>query len=106
MASLTIGVVCSRWDAQERPSTFRVNSAFKGWQEAFLAMTPGAKWQLVGPPELGYGANPPPIVPPGATLIYELELMQVEPAPQMDPAAAKQRSAIGCEPLVGTQCQT
>ena len=90
-ASLADGTVFDRSDSHERPATFRVNSVFKGWQEAFSAMKPGAKWQLFVPPELGYGANSPPMVPPGALLIYELELLQVEPAAAMNPTAGKQQ---------------
>jgi FKBP-type peptidyl-prolyl cis-trans isomerase FklB len=88
-ASLADGTEFDRSEAHDRPASFRVNSVFKGWQEAFLAMKPGAKWQLFVPPELGYGANPPPLIPPGAVLVYELELLQVEPAAPMDPAAAQ-----------------
>jgi FKBP-type peptidyl-prolyl cis-trans isomerase FklB len=94
-ASLTDGTEFDRSDTHDRPAMFRVNSVFKGWQEAFLAMKPGAKWQLFVPPELGYGANSPPGVPPGALLIYELELLQVEPSAPMDPAAAKRSPAAG-----------
>jgi FKBP-type peptidyl-prolyl cis-trans isomerase FklB len=94
-ASLTDGTEFDRSDTHDRPATFRVNSVFKGWQEAVLAMKPGAKWQLFVPPELGYGANPPPAIPPGALLIYDLELLQVEPAAPMDPASAKRRPADG-----------
>ena len=92
-ASLTDGTVFDRSETHDRPAMFRVNSVFKGWQEAFLAMKPGAKWQLFVPPELGYGTNSPPGVPPGALLIYELELLQVEPSPALDPAAAKRPPA-------------
>ncbi len=88
-ASLTNGTEFDRSDTHDRPATFRVNSVFKGWQEAFLAMKPGAKWQLFVPPELGYGANSPPGVPPGAVLVYELELLQVERAAPLDPSAKK-----------------
>jgi FKBP-type peptidyl-prolyl cis-trans isomerase FklB len=94
-ASLADGTEFDRSDTHDRPAMFRVNSVFKGWQEAFLAMRPGAKWQLFVPPELGYGANSPPGVPPGALLVYELELLQVEPTPPMDPAAAKRPPATG-----------
>jgi FKBP-type peptidyl-prolyl cis-trans isomerase FklB len=93
-ASLADGKVFDRSDVHDRPAMFRVNSVFKGWQEAFLSMKPGAKWQLFVPPELGYGANSPPGVPPGAVLIYELELLQVDPTPPMDPNAAK-RPPVG-----------
>jgi FKBP-type peptidyl-prolyl cis-trans isomerase len=94
-ASLADGKEFDRSETHDRPAMFRVNSVFKGWQEAFLAMKPGAKWQLFVPPELGYGANSPPGIPPGALLIYELELLQIEPTPPMDPAAAKHPPAAG-----------
>ena len=84
-------------DQHDRPAMFRVNHVIKGWQEAFLAMKPGAKWQLFVPPELGYGATSPPGIPPAAPLVFELELLQVQPAPPMDPAAAKQHAA-GAKP--------
>jgi FKBP-type peptidyl-prolyl cis-trans isomerase FklB len=86
-ASFADGTEYDRSDTHDRPATFRVNSVFKAWQEAFLAMKPGAKWQLFVPPELGYGNNSPPGVPPGALLVYELELLKVERAAQMDPGA-------------------
>jgi len=99
-ASLADGTEFDRSDAHDRPATFRVNTVFKGWQEAFLGMKPGAKWQLFVPPELGYGVNSPPSVPPGAVLVYELELLHVDPAPPMDPAAAKRRVVPGTKPTV------
>jgi len=56
------------------------------------------------PPELGYGANPPPPLPPGALLVYELELLRVEAATQTlpsrePPALRKDDSAVA--PKVG-----
>ncbi len=84
-ATLPDGREFDRSDTHDRPATFRVNSVFKAWQEAFQSMRPGAKWQLFVPPELGYGANTPPGVPPGSLLIYELELLKIEPAPPVDP---------------------
>ena len=89
VASLADGTVFDRSETHDRPAKFQVNSVFKGWQEAFAAMTPGAIWQLFVPPDLGYGANSPPPVPPGALLVYELELVRVEPG---EPAAMKHRA--------------
>jgi FKBP-type peptidyl-prolyl cis-trans isomerase FklB len=97
-ASLADGTEFDRSDAHGRPAVFRVNNVFKGWQEALLAMKPGAKWQLFVTPELGYGANSPPGVPPGALLIYELELLQVEAAPSMQGAADKRPPKEGIKP--------
>jgi len=92
-ASLADGTEFDRSDTHGQPATFRVNSVFKGWQQAFVAMKPGAKWQLFVPPDLGYGNNTPPVVPPGSLLVYEIELLKVEAAPPMDPEAAKRRQA-------------
>lgn len=97
-AGLADGTEIDRSDLHDRPAIFRVNSVIKGWQEAFLAMKPGAKWQLFVPPELAYGSNPPPTVPPGAVLVYEIELLHIEPAAPMDPAAAKRRPIEGAKP--------
>jgi FKBP-type peptidyl-prolyl cis-trans isomerase FklB len=85
-ASLSDGKEFDRSESHDRPASFRVNTTFKAWQEAFQAMKPGAKWQLFVPPELGYGSNTPPGVAPGSLLIYELELLKVEPAPPVDPS--------------------
>jgi FKBP-type peptidyl-prolyl cis-trans isomerase FklB len=89
-ATLTDGTEIDRSDTHGAPATFRVNGVFKAWQEAFATMKLGAKWQLFIPPELGYGDNSPPTVPPGAVLIYELELLQIDrrpTAPVTQPAA-------------------
>ncbi|MEI6457979.1 MAG: FKBP-type peptidyl-prolyl cis-trans isomerase [Pseudomonadota bacterium] len=78
-ASLIDGTVYDRSETHDKPSTFKVNSVFKAWQEAFRMMKPGAKWQLFVPPDLGYGNNTPPMVPPGSAIIYEIELLKIEP---------------------------
>jgi FKBP-type peptidyl-prolyl cis-trans isomerase FklB len=82
-ASLIDGTVYDRSETHDKPATFRVNSVFKAWQEAFRLMKPGSVWQLFVPPDLGYGNNTPPMVPPGSAIIYELELLKVEPPPPM-----------------------
>jgi FKBP-type peptidyl-prolyl cis-trans isomerase FklB len=97
-ASLVDGTEFDRSDTHDRPASFRVNSVFKGWQEAFAQMKPGAKWQLFVPPELGYGNNSPPAVPPGALIIYELELVRIEPpeaAPFPHPGAGGAKPPAG-----------
>ena len=91
-ASLVDGTVYDRSETHDKPATFKVNAVFKAWQEAFRMMKPGAKWQLFVPPDLAYGNNPPPMVPPGSALIYEIELLRIEPpapmpAPEQRPLA-------------------
>ncbi len=62
------------------PVTFPVRGVIKGWEQALLMMPEGSKWQLFVPPQLAYGkAGAPPMkVPPNATLIFELELVDVK----------------------------
>lgn len=84
-ASLADGTVIDRSEAHGQPPVFRVNSVIPAWREALLAMKPGAKWRLFVGPELGYGMDAPPPLPPGALIIYELELLQVDSTPKMAP---------------------
>lgn len=68
------------------PSTFQANHTLKGWQEALGMMKPGSKWQLFIPPDLGYGSNPPPGIPPGSLLVYDVELVGIQPASRVERA--------------------
>ena len=84
-ASLADGTEIDRSDDHPQPATFRLNSVLQGWRDALSAMSPGAKWQIFVPPELGYGANSPPPIPPGALMVYELELLKVEAPKPLSP---------------------
>ena len=62
------------------PASFRVNGVIRGWTEALKLMPVGSKWELFIPEDLAYGANGQmPTIPPFATLIFEVELLEIEP---------------------------
>ncbi|KPJ51891.1 MAG: hypothetical protein AMS16_07210 [Planctomycetes bacterium DG_58] len=59
--------------------SFTLNRVIRGWSEALLLMKEGAKWQLVIPPELAYGAQGAgPTIGPNAVLVFEAELIKVK----------------------------
>jgi FKBP-type peptidyl-prolyl cis-trans isomerase FklB len=61
-----------------KPAELKLDSVIKGWQEAVPLMKEGGKWQLVIPPELAYGERGAPgAIGPGATLVFEIELIAV-----------------------------
>ncbi len=66
--------------SRNQPATFQVNRVIKGWTEALQLMKPGAKWQLVIPPDLAYGPRGAgQKIGPNATLIFDVELLAVNP---------------------------
>ena len=74
-----------------QPANFQVNRVIPGWTEALGLMKPGAKWQLFIPPQLAYDLRSAPPIPPGAALIFEVELLSVKAAPTAaQPAAPAQ----------------
>ena len=61
------------------PLTFAPNQVIKGWTEAMQMMKEGAKWELYIKSELAYGdRGAGGLIPPGAVLIFELELLKVK----------------------------
>ena len=59
--------------------TLGVGSVIKGWDLGVKGMKVGGKRKLTIPSDLGYGDNGAGnVIPPGATLIFEVELLEVE----------------------------
>ena len=64
-----------------QPFTFLLGkgTVIKGWDEGLLGMKVGGKRKLIIPPNLGYGnQGAGGVIPPGATLLFDIELVAVE----------------------------
>ncbi|NLJ91552.1 MAG: FKBP-type peptidyl-prolyl cis-trans isomerase [Aeromonadales bacterium] len=59
------------------PAQFPVTGVIKGWVEALQLMPVGSKWKLYVPHELAYGEQGAGAIPPCATLVFEVELLEI-----------------------------
>ena len=60
--------------------TLGIGSVIKGWDIGVKGMKVGGRRRLTVPPELGYGdKGAGSVIPPGATLIFDVDLLEVEP---------------------------
>jgi FKBP-type peptidyl-prolyl cis-trans isomerase FkpA len=66
---------------RNEPAEFPLNGVIPCWTEGVQKMKVGGKASLVCPSSLAYGDQGRPSIPGGATLLFEIELLDVTPAP-------------------------
>jgi FKBP-type peptidyl-prolyl cis-trans isomerase len=73
---------------QGKPAEFALNEVIPGWTEGIQKINKGGKIKLYIPPQLAYGDDGRPNIPPGSTLIFDVELLDITPAPAASAAPA------------------
>ncbi|MGH7996254.1 MAG: FKBP-type peptidyl-prolyl cis-trans isomerase [Opitutaceae bacterium] len=71
-----------------QPAEFPLNGVIAGWTEGIQKINAGGKIRLYVPPALAYGDDGRPGIPPAATLIFDVELLDIAPT-AAPPATAK-----------------
>lgn len=69
------------------PLSFRLDGVIPGWTEGLKHVKKGGKIKLVIPPQLAYGKNGVPGIPANSTLVFDVELLDIKPAPKADAKA-------------------
>lgn len=65
-------------DRREEPALMPVSGGIRGLDEVLPLMKEGSKWQIAIPSRLAYGNMSYNRIPPGSTLIFELEIISIE----------------------------
>lgn len=70
-----------------QPATFSLGQVIPCWTEGLQLMKVGGKAKLVCPPDLAYGDRPAGSIPPGSTLTFEVELLDIAEEPATETPA-------------------
>lgn len=60
-----------------QPAEFQLDQVIPGWTEGLQKIQKGGKIKLYVPPELGYGDEGRPGIPPASTLVFDVELLDI-----------------------------
>jgi FKBP-type peptidyl-prolyl cis-trans isomerase FklB len=78
--TLINGTVFDSSVERNEPMTHSASGFIRGWNEALLLMPTGSKWKLFIPADLAYGdQGAGGDIPPGSALIFDIELLKVNP---------------------------
>jgi FKBP-type peptidyl-prolyl cis-trans isomerase len=88
--TLIDGTVFDSSDRAGKPLEIPLNNVIAGWTEGMQKIGKGGQIMLFVPPQLGYGDDGRPGIPPGSVLVFKVELLDINPAAAVTvPAAAK-----------------
>lgn len=85
---LTNGVTFDSSADRARPAEFVLGEVIPGWTEGLQKVNKGGKIKLYVPPYLAYGDRATPNIPANSTLVFDVELLEINPAPEQAPAPA------------------
>ncbi len=93
--TLVNGTVFDSSVQRGEPVEFPLNGVIAGWTEGLQKISKGGKIKLYVPPQLAYGDEDHPGIPPASTLVFDVELLDIKSA-----AAASAPSAPAVAPLI------
>ncbi|HYD84354.1 MAG TPA: FKBP-type peptidyl-prolyl cis-trans isomerase, partial [Opitutus sp.] len=93
--TLVNGTVFDSSRERGEPVEFALNEVIPGWTEGLQKVSKGGKIKLYIPPQLAYGDEGRPGIPPASTLVFDIELLDINP-----PAAAAAPGAEGQSPEI------
>ena len=76
--SLINGTIFDSSIERGKPVNFPVNGVIPGWTEALKLMPEGSKWSLYIPSDLAYGSGGNRNIGPNETLLFEVELLEIQ----------------------------
>lgn len=74
---------------RNEPAEFQLDQVIPGWTEGLQKLNKGGKIKLYVPPQLAYGDDGRPGIPPGSTLVFDVELLDIKGASAPAPAPAQ-----------------
>jgi FKBP-type peptidyl-prolyl cis-trans isomerase len=88
--TLIDGTVFDSSDRTGKPLEIQLSNVIAGWTEGMQKIGKGGQIMLFVPPQLGYGDDGRPGIPPGSVLVFKVDLLDITPAAAVTaPAAAK-----------------